>query len=65
VTRDDAKFLAAAEQVGSALCKRASDTYKRTNTITLSHDEFSELAIAFDRAVQLAIESYLTTTEGA
>lgn len=63
MTQDDAKFLAAAEHASGALCMRASRTYKQTDRIVLSHDEFSEIAIAFDRAVQLAIDAHLTEVE--
>ena len=57
MTRDDASFLAAAERAAGALCLRASNTYREQDRVTLSHDEFSEIALAFDRAVQLALDA--------
>ncbi|MDB4914093.1 MAG: hypothetical protein JWM95_1737 [Gemmatimonadetes bacterium] len=53
MTKDDANFLAAADRSSSALCLRAIQS-NGAPSVTLSHDEFSEIAVAFERAVQLA-----------
>ena len=57
MTADDIDFLASAERAADALCRRAASTYRVQERVTLSHDEFSELAIALDRAVQLAVSA--------
>lgn len=62
MTRDDANFLAAAHRASGALCMRASATYRTQPTITLTHDEYSEIAVAFERAVQLAIDTQFETS---
>jgi hypothetical protein len=62
MTRDDANFLAAAELAAGNMCLRAGNTFKVQPTVTLSHDEFSAIALAFDRAVQIAIDAHLADT---
>ena len=57
MTQDDVDFLASAERAADALCRRAASTFRVQDRVTLSHDEFSELAIALDRAVQLAVNA--------
>lgn len=57
MTRDDAAFLAVAELAAGSLCLRCANAGQAT--VTLTHDELSEVALAFNRAVQLAIAAHL------
>jgi hypothetical protein len=64
MTQDDARFLAAAESASAALCERSRKAFRVEPRITLSYDEFTEIAVAFDRAVRLAVDAHLEQSAG-
>lgn len=65
MTQDDAKFLSAAEGAANALLNRSRDAfYARQAVIPLSYDELTEIAIAFNRAVELAVDAHLEQSVG-
>lgn len=65
MTRDDAKFLSAAEGAAHALLNRSRNAfYAQQPVVSMSYDEFTEIALAFARAVQLGVDAHLEQATG-